>query len=142
MSVIKPLPNHTSIDTAYIVDDYPCGFTLRCKIRYWIEYKPNKGFRLCTQTTNPRKPGEVWNKPKKSTYSTIAEGLYLNDDNHVASCGLTEYSNAAESQAFKDTYYDCLCNDAKASLDRWIRAKIMYETAKTKYEADLKEAAQ
>jgi hypothetical protein len=28
------LPDHTTPETAYVVDDYPYGFTLRCKIRY------------------------------------------------------------------------------------------------------------
>lgn len=31
------LHGHTSHETAYVVDDYPYGRTVRCKIRYWIE---------------------------------------------------------------------------------------------------------
>lgn len=63
--------NHTSPETAYVVDDYPYGFKLRCKIRYWIE-KATKGkcagqYRFCSQTLNP-KTGN-WNKPKYSVYT-------------------------------------------------------------------------
>lgn len=36
---MKVLSGHTSPETAYVVDDYPYGFRLRCKIRYWIETK-------------------------------------------------------------------------------------------------------
>ncbi len=59
---------HVSQETAYVVDDYPYGYTLRCSIRYWIETSPKFGDRFCSQTINPKKSGEVWNKPKKSTY--------------------------------------------------------------------------
>lgn len=61
------LKNCTSPETAYVVEDYPYGFKLRCKIRYWLEYKPNKGYRFCTQTLNPKTL--KWNKPKLSVYS-------------------------------------------------------------------------
>lgn len=47
-------------------DDYPYG-RLRCHITFDLEFKPKKGFRFVTQTTNP-KTGRV-NKPKRSTYS-------------------------------------------------------------------------
>lgn len=70
------LRGHVDQDTAYVVDDYPYGFTLRCKIRYWL-HTPTKGsaagkVRLMSQTTNPKVPGERWNKPKGSTYERWA----------------------------------------------------------------------
>jgi hypothetical protein len=40
---------------------------LRCKIRYWLEFHPKRGFRFVSQTTNPKR-GNVWNKPKASTF--------------------------------------------------------------------------
>jgi len=79
---LKPLPGHTTEDTAYVVDDYPYGFRLRCKIRYWLEYRSSQGFRLCSQTTNPKLSYEFWNKPKKSTYFPLGF-MGLNTDNHV-----------------------------------------------------------
>lgn len=62
------ISGHTSPETAFVVSDYPYGFRLRCKIRYWLEYKSGKGSRLVSQTTNPKRAGEFWNKPKASTY--------------------------------------------------------------------------
>lgn len=92
------LPNtHISPETAYVVDDYPYGFRLRCKIRYWLEFKKNKGFRFGSQTTNPKVAGEVWNKPKYSTYSEYAAAMYLNEENHVTWAGLDVYADLKEA---------------------------------------------
>ena len=79
----QALHGHDSQETAYIVDDYPYGFRLRCKIRYWIETKKGQGQRFCSQTTNPKAQGEVWNKPKKGTYSVVM-GMFLDENNHVS----------------------------------------------------------
>ena len=79
MKILSPI--HTSPETAYVVDDYPYGFTLRCKIRYWIKYKKNFGYRFCSQTTNPRKPITIWNAPKKGTYVRLAMIMYLDTEN-------------------------------------------------------------
>lgn len=73
---------HVSEETAYLVEDYPYGFKLRCKMRYWLEYKPGTGTRLVSQTTNPKK-GDRWNTPKKSTYASVTGCMYLDENNHV-----------------------------------------------------------
>lgn len=73
--------NHNSESTSFLVSDYPYGFRLRCKIRYWIE-STKHGDRFCSQTTNPRANGEVWNKPKKSTYYKMIF-MFINSENHV-----------------------------------------------------------
>jgi len=70
---VTVLHGHTSPDTAYLVSDYPYGRTLRCQIRYWL-HTADKGqhkhkTRFMSQTTNPKRDGIVWNKPKGSTYS-------------------------------------------------------------------------
>jgi hypothetical protein len=88
--MLKPLTGHTSPETALVVEDYPYGFKLRCKIRYWLEFSPTKGFRFCHQTTNPKKSVEVWNAPKKSTYSMLGV-MGLNDEGHVTWTGLSIY---------------------------------------------------
>lgn len=88
--MLKPLTGHTSPETAYVVDDYPYGFRLRCKIRYWLEHDQKRGFRFCSQTTNPKKSVEVWNAPKKSTYTMLAV-MGLNDDGHVTWTGCSVY---------------------------------------------------
>ena len=100
---MKLLSGHISPETAYVVEDYPYGFRLRCKIRYWIEFKAKKGFRFVSQTTNPKRPGEVWNKPKASTYSKFGGAMFLDDNGHVQWDGLSEYSDAKEAIAFRDT---------------------------------------
>ena len=89
---MKPLYGHTSQDTAYFVSDYPYGFRLRCTIRYWIEHDPKRGFRFCSQTTNPKR-SNAWNTPKHSTYAKFAACMYLDDDNHVTWSGVNEYTD-------------------------------------------------
>ena len=126
---MKPLTGHISEETAFVVEDYPYGFTLRCKIRYWVESNPKHGFRSCSQTTNPKKSYEHWNKPKKSTYSKIAEGMYLNEENHVKFCGLSHYSGLQDSIEFKEKFGACLNQDALDSLNRWIFLKTQYNEA-------------
>ena len=43
------LKGHVSPATAYLVNDYPYGFRLRCQIRYWLEVHPRLGVRLSEQ---------------------------------------------------------------------------------------------
>ena len=90
------LTNHVSEDTAYLVEDYPYGFRLRCKIRYWVEHKNNFGYRLVTQTTNPKTLVEKWNKPKPSGYDKIAGVLYLDENDHVKYAALGGYEKPSE----------------------------------------------
>lgn len=59
---------HDSKETALIIDNYPYGFRLRTKIRYWVETTKN-GDRFVSQTLNPKT--DEWNKEKKSTYSDV-----------------------------------------------------------------------
>ncbi|GAA3751205.1 hypothetical protein [Micromonospora maritima] len=91
---VQVLHGHTGEESAYLVEDYPYGFRLRCQIRYWIE-TAEKGAkkgqqRLMSQTTNPKKPGEPWNKPKGSTYVLMAV-MYLDGEGHVQWTGVSEY---------------------------------------------------
>ena len=99
---LKPLPGHTTKETAYLVDDYPYGFRLRCQIRYWLEYKRSKGFRLCSQTSNPKMSGLQWNKPKCSTYTPLGV-MGLNEENHVTWQGISSYY-PEKLDAFITTY--------------------------------------
>ena len=96
------LSGHTSPETAYVVADYPYGFRLRCQIRYWIETTKN-GQRVVSQTSNPKKPGLVWNKPKASTYTPLRV-LFLDEQGHVANEGLSYYDEPAKIAAFEATY--------------------------------------
>lgn len=96
-------PHHTSFETAYQVDDYPYGYRLRCKIRYWIETKPGHGQRLVTCTTNPKKNGEVWNQPKTGTYSPIVI-MYLDQEQHVQTKRLGRLAGAEQIRQFAQEY--------------------------------------
>lgn len=133
MTTITVLPNtHISPETAYLVADYPFGFRLRCQIRYWLEFQPKKGFRLWSQTTNPKRPGTVWNKPKASTYAKFGAAMYLDENGHVKWAGLTEYSDIAEIEAFIDTYFDGVPEAGRKTLKAWLAAKTAYYVHKTR----------
>lgn len=123
---MKQLTGHTSPETAYVVEDYPYGFRLRCKIRYWIETKAGFGQRFVSQTTNPKKEGEVWNKPKASTYSEVRV-MYLDDTTgHVENTGLSLYADTAELKRFMERFPDLEAAD-RLRLDNWIVAREMDE---------------
>lgn len=123
------LSGHVSPETAYIVDDYPYGFTLRCKIRYWLEYKDGKGVRLVSQTTNPKR-GDVWNKPKASTYCKFGGCMFLDEQNHVQWSGLSEYTNAAEALAWREKYGNGVPSECMPVMNLWCTAKVKYEEAR------------
>lgn len=88
--IVQVLTGHTSMETAYRVEGYPYGFRLKCSIRYWLERDAKRGYRLCSQTTNPKKSVEVWNAPKKSTYTMLAI-MGLDEPNHVTWTGCSMY---------------------------------------------------
>jgi hypothetical protein len=122
------LPNtHTSAETAYVVNDYPYGFRLRCKIRYWLEHHPKRGFRFVSQTTNPKRDNATWNKPKASTYVRFGAAMYLDDAGHVQWAGLSEYCSGAEAQAFLDTYGAAVPEAGLPLLRKWVAAKVAYD---------------
>lgn len=120
------LKGHISPETAYVVDDYPYGFTLRCKMRYWLEYNPKHGFRLVSQTTNPKR-GNTWNKPKASTYMRFGGAMFLDDKGHVQWSGLSEYSSGAEAYAWKEHYGEGVPEAGRDILARWVAAKLAYD---------------
>ena len=86
----KILSGHDSPDNAYVVDDYPYGYTLRTKIRYWVETSERFGQRFVSQTL---KPGtDQWNRPKASTYTSFVV-LFIDDtNNHVHWAGWHPYN--------------------------------------------------
>jgi hypothetical protein len=129
------LKGHTSPETAYLVDDYPYGFRLRCKIRYWLETHPKRGVRFMSQTSNPKR-GDVWNKPKASTYFRFGGAMFLDDNQHVQWNGLSEYCSGAEAKAFLDTYGEGVPEAARDMLERWVAAKVAYDGARASAKAD------
>lgn len=125
------LKGHTTAETAYVGDDYPYGFRLRCKIRYWLEYNKKHGFRLVSQTTNPKVTGEVWNKPKASTYVKIAACMYLDDHNHVQWVGLSEYSSYEGAVDFFKKYEEGMSDEAVKCARVWIAMKKAYKSGES-----------
>ena len=103
LAQLKVLTGHISESTAYVVADYPCGFQKWCTIRYWIE-TTGKGQRMCSQTTNPDKHGQVWSKPARSTYSDLCV-LYIDaNTGHVKNAGLGRHAVKREVDAFLSKY--------------------------------------
>jgi len=98
MTTRTPLYNHTSPDTAYLVADYPYGRKVRCRIRYWLESDPKRGFRFVSQTEHPTRL--TWNAPKKSTYALLAAAMFLDDAGHVQWTSIHEYSDHAAVRDF------------------------------------------
>jgi hypothetical protein len=126
---MKILQGHLSPETAYVVDGYPYGFRLKCKIRYWLEVSPRHGVRFMSQTTNPKR-GNIWNKPQASTYCKFGGAMFLDDHDHVHWNGLGEYSSGAEAQAFLDKYREGVPPAALDMLERWVAAKVAYDNAR------------
>jgi hypothetical protein len=144
----KILAGHTSPETAYVVDDYPYGFRLRCKIRYWLETN-KRGTRFCSQTTNPKakqiqpanvdgnspinesttghyfKVQDVWNKPKASTYAEFSGAMYLDENNHVQWASIGQYSDADACTKYLATFGENASNYAETK--RIVRLKEIFE---------------
>ena len=95
------LTEHTTPETAYVVEDYPYGFRLRTKIRYWIETTKH-GMRLVSQTLNP-KTG-AWNKPKPGGYTPLLV-MVFDEQGHVRMDGFGDNSgDEAALDAFLGRY--------------------------------------
>lgn len=116
-----------SPETAVVIHDYPYGFRLRCQMRVWIEFKPGKGFRYCTQTTNPKKPGTVWNKPKAGTYWRVSCAIAQNCEGHLQPVGLNEFSSLAEYAAFLGAFAPNLSPAALGSATYFRDCKLAFE---------------
>jgi hypothetical protein len=125
---LQLLSGHTSPETAYVVADYPYGFRLRCQMRYWLEFKPKKGFRMFSQTSNPKAAGLVWNKPKATTFAMFGGAMYLDEAGHVQFAALGEYSSGAEAKAWQETYGAAVPEVGRVLLNKWVAAKVAYDS--------------
>lgn len=95
-------PIHNSEQSAYIIDDYPYSFNLRCEMRIWLEFDPKRGYRFCRQTLNPKT--ERWNAPKKETYVEYVAFIYEGTDGQTRTLGLSRYSSPEEIRDFLEKY--------------------------------------
>lgn len=120
---IRVLSGHVSPETAHVVADYPYGFRLRCQIRYWIETTKH-GQRVVSQTTNPKR-GDVWNKPKASTYSDFAVLYVDNETGHVKHDAIVfAYADEGKLDAFVACYGESLTDERATKAIRLARAII------------------
>jgi succinate dehydrogenase/fumarate reductase-like Fe-S protein len=120
--VVKPLYNHVSMETSYLVEGYPYG-RLKCRIRFWLESHPKKGFRFVSQTENPK--NLQWNNPKRSTYSLLAACMYIDDKGHVQWSSVNEYSEPNKFLEFLQNFPDIiLSKEEKGRLQYWVSGKI------------------
>lgn len=120
------LSGHVSPETAYVVSDYPYGFTFRCQIRYWLEHN-KKGTRFVSQTSNPKVAGTVWNKPKASTYAD-AGALYLDDQDYVQWSTVSfSYDSAEDLRAWREKFGASLPAEVLAKLNHYVDLKTVYE---------------
>lgn len=108
----------TSEDTAFVVQDYPYGYTLRTQIRYWLETNPKHGTRFVSQTKNP-KTGK-WNAPKRSTYDPV-KVLVLLENGHVETRTLGNYADEAQIAAFEAQFAEVF-GDYEKSAIRFLKA--------------------
>ena len=86
---MKLLYDAKCFDTAYIVKDWPWGWTLKTEARFWIE-TTKRGDRFVKQLVNP-KTGQ-WCKPKKQTYEAVLV-LAILDDGEVTFKGLGNHAD-------------------------------------------------
>jgi hypothetical protein len=114
---MEVLNGHTSPETAYVVSDYPYGFRLRCQIRYWIETKGPYGMRFVSQTTNPKRPGEVWNSPKLGTYSDLVVMLKDPSNGYISNDAIHSFTGPDRFVAFREHYYDQMLPEHQKRFD-------------------------
>lgn len=108
--VVQPIVVAVSPDTAFVVSDYPYG-SLRCTIKFWIDFKPKKGFRFVSQTQNPK--NGVWNKPKAGTYVLLGMAMFLDEKNHVTHTAVSEYSSAKQVLEFIKNFPKAVTKDLR-----------------------------
>ena len=120
MQTLPPL--YTSPETAYVIDDYPYGFVLRCQKRVWVEYKPKRGYRIVEQTSNPKRPGLVWNKPKASVYHFLMV-LTLDEKDHIGIAALNAVGDSIEKiDAFAELHAEGLTEAREQNALEFLRA--------------------
>lgn len=96
--MVKLLKGHNNEEKGLIIENYPYGFRLRTKIKYWIETDKKKGDRFVSQTLNP-KTG-VWNKPKYSVYNAVMVMCQDEENGHISYYGLYPTTGKEEIENF------------------------------------------
>jgi hypothetical protein len=115
------LSGHVSPETAYVIQDYPYGRTLRCKKRVWIE-TATKGAkkhqcRMVYQTTNPKQHGEPWNKQKNGGYYDYLM-LFIDPETGYLECAGIYDASSRAIEAFKEKWYHLMPEAEKENFDK------------------------
>jgi hypothetical protein len=131
-----PLFGHTSFESSYLVEDYPYGRQLRCRKAIWIETATQgqaKGkMRIVYRTTNPKKSGEVWNKPHLGQYKDLIL-LYLDDTTGYVDYTICTSSHSLdEIAAWKAQWYSLLDDHYKKLIDDIEKVAIAWSRIKWK----------
>lgn len=115
------LSGHTNFESAYLVNDYPYGRTLRCRRKCWIETATKgakKGqMRFVTCTTNPKKQGEVWNKPHAGQYNHFLLMYLDSETGYVQTAGVDIYS-LCEVEEFKAKWYELMTPEQRILFEK------------------------
>jgi hypothetical protein len=114
---------HVSPETAFIVKDYPYGFTLRTEMRVWVETRKGMGQRICTQTKNPKVAGEKWNKPKSGIYHAIVLIQIDDETGHFSNLSLSNSAWDEETKKFEQ--YIPYMSDLQKKIFNIYRAKMI-----------------
>jgi hypothetical protein len=130
---MKYLYGYDSKENSYQVDNYPWGFRLRTKVRYWVETKKGFGQKFYKQTMNP-KNGE-WCKEKGGVYFPVVI-MGLNDEGHVTHTGLSEYDQietiekfAKEHKGKLTEYQESALNMLRARQKAWEGVEVKFVNA-------------
>lgn len=124
---------HNTPETAYVIEDYPFGRTLRCFKRMWVETAvkgAKKGLqRVVYQTTTkgvnvckdeyesaPMDMAHAWNKPKAGTYGVIQIMFIDPDTGYIEIDGLGQYPWEEHVAKFQAKYGDDLDETQAARL--------------------------
>lgn len=119
---------HDTEENALIIDNYPYGFRLRTKIRYWIETTKN-GDRFVSQTLNPK--NNKWNNPKKSTYDAVMVLIKEKETGYIKSSGLYPTTDRTAILNFLDFIKDYELSKEQKEQLRILRAySKVYENVK------------
>ena len=114
------LSKHNSFESAFLVEDYPYGRTLRCQRKCWIE-TASKGakigqMRFVSCTTNPKSPGKTWNKPHAGQYIDFLI-MYLDAETGYVQTAGVDISSLSGIEKFKAQWYEILVPEQRTCFD-------------------------
>lgn len=119
---MQTLAGHVSQETAFLQEDYPYSFHLRCQRRVWLEYKERFGYRLATQTSNPKKAGLIWNAPKYGVYHPLAVLVIDAQEHiHIETVRSHGWSTVEEIDAFAAKHAKALEAHVEQRVLAWLR---------------------